>query len=53
MKKIGELLVEQGQARPDMLDFLLGRPLTETLAGFHVRVERVEDRIQLTYSPLT
>ncbi len=52
-ESLRQLMVEQGQARPDMLDFLLGRPLIETLAGFHVRVERVEDRIQLTYSPLT
>jgi Fe-S-cluster containining protein len=47
------LLVEQGQAREDMLDFLLGRPLTRTLPGFHVRVQREGDRIQLAYSPLT
>ena len=47
------LLVEQGQARPDMLDFLLGRPLTETLPGFHIRVKRDRDRIHLSYSPLT
>jgi Fe-S-cluster containining protein len=47
------LLVEQGQAKEDMLDFLLGRPLTQTLPGFHVRVKREDDRIHLSYSPLT
>ena len=52
-ESLRQLLVEQGQARQEMLDFLLGRPLTETLAGFHVRVAREDDRIQLTYSPLT
>jgi hypothetical protein len=47
------LLVEQGQARDDMLDFLLGRPLTRILPGFHIRVDRRDDRIRLVYSPLT
>ncbi len=52
-ESLRQLMVEQGQARADMLDFLLGRPLTETLAGFHIRVAREDNRIQLTYSPLT
>jgi Fe-S-cluster containining protein len=47
------LLVERGQARDDMLDFLLGRPLTRILPGFHIRVDRRDDRIRLVYSPLT
>ena len=47
------LLVEQGQAQADMLDFLLGRPLARTLAGFHIRVDRAQDAIRLIYSPLT
>ena len=47
------LLVEQGQAEADMLDFLLGRPLTRTLAGFHIQVERTDNAIRLTYSPIT
>ena len=47
------LLVEQGQAGADMLDFLLGRPLTRTLAGFHIRVDRTDDAIRLIYSPIT
>ena len=47
------LLVEQGQAREDMLDFLLGRPLIRILPGFHIRADRQDDRIRLVYSPLT
>lgn len=47
------LLVEQGQAREDMLDFLLGRPLTRILPGFHIRADHKDDRIRLVYSPLT
>jgi Fe-S-cluster containining protein len=47
------LLVEKGQAQADMLDFLLGRPLTRTLTGFHIQVDRSDDAIRLIYSPLT
>ncbi|MDJ0801365.1 MAG: YkgJ family cysteine cluster protein [Desulfobacterales bacterium] len=47
------LLVEQGQAEADMLDFLLGRPLTRTLSGFHIQVDRTDDAIRLTYSPIS
>ncbi len=47
------LLVEQGKAREDMLDFLLGRPLAQILPGFHIRVERTNGRLCLIYSPLT
>lgn len=52
-ESLRELLVAKGQARQDMLDFLLGRPLTQTLPGFHIRVEHKDDRIHLVYSPLT
>ena len=47
------LIVERGQARADMLDFLLGRPLARTLPGFHIGVERKNDALRLVYSPLT
>jgi Fe-S-cluster containining protein len=47
------LLIEQGQARKDMLDFLLGRPLTRVLPGFHIQVEHKGDTTRLIYSPLT
>ena len=47
------LLVEQDKAREDMLDFLLGRPLARILPGFHIRVERANGRLRLTYSPLS
>ncbi len=47
------LLVEEGRAEADMLDFLLGRPLTQTLPGFHIQVEHEANQIRLVYSPLT
>jgi Fe-S-cluster containining protein len=47
------LLVENGRAPESMLDFLLGRPLVETLHGFHIKVEQVAGRIRLVHSILT
>ncbi|MDJ0667030.1 MAG: YkgJ family cysteine cluster protein [Desulfobacterales bacterium] len=52
-ESLRQLLVEQGRAQADMLDFLLGRPLVQTLPGFHIQVKRDQARIHLTYSPLT
>ncbi|MBL0714922.1 MAG: YkgJ family cysteine cluster protein [Desulfosarcina sp.] len=52
-ESLRRLLVEKGQARADMLEFLLGRPLTRTLPGFHIQVARDGDRTRLVYSPLT
>jgi Fe-S-cluster containining protein len=47
------LLVENGHTPATMLDFLLGRPLTQTLPGFHIKVESTEGRIRLVHSILT
>ncbi len=52
-ESLRKLLVENGHASQEMLDFLLGRPLTATLHGFHIKVEQTTDRIRLIYSPLT
>ena len=52
-ESLRQLMVEQGRAQADMLDFLLGRPLVQTLPGFHIQVKRDQARIHLTYSPLT
>ena len=52
-ESLRQLVVEQGRAQADMLDFLLGRPLAQTLPGFHIQVKRDHERIHLTYSPLT
>ncbi len=52
-ESLRQLLVEQGRAQADMLDFLLGRPLIRTLPGFHIQVKRDQEHIHLTYSPLT
>lgn len=52
-ESLRQLLVEQGRAQADMLDFLLGRPLVRTLPGFHIQVNRDQDHIHLNYSPLT
>jgi Fe-S-cluster containining protein len=47
------LLVENGHAPEGLLDFLLGRPLTASLHGFHIRVERTGERLRLIYSILS
>lgn len=49
-ENLRNLLVEGGHAPPGMLDFLLGRPLIESLHGFNIRVERTAGRIRLRYS---
>ena len=52
-ESLRKLLAENGHAPETMLDFLLGRPLTATLHGFHIKAERTAGRIRLIYSPLT
>lgn len=52
-ESLRRLLVENGHTPAGMLDFLLGRPLTQTLPGFHIKVESSGDRIRLTHSILT
>lgn len=52
-ESLRKLLVENGHAPATMLDFLLGRPLIETLPGFHIKVEQAAGRIRLVYSILT
>lgn len=52
-ESLRKLLVENGHAPDKMLDFLLGRPLTDTLHGFHINVERTAGHIRLGHSILT
>jgi Fe-S-cluster containining protein len=52
-ESLRQLLVENGHTPAGMLDFLLGRPLTHTLPGFHIQVESSEGRIRLVHSILT
>ena len=48
-----ELLVENGHAQENLLDFLLGRPIVTSLHGFHIKVERKDGRTRLVHSILT
>jgi len=52
-ESLRKLMVENGHAPEAMLDFLLGRPLVETLHGFHINVENAAGRIRLVHSILT
>jgi hypothetical protein len=52
-QSLRQLLVENGHTPEAMLDFLLGRPLTRTLSGFHIQVESAAGRIRLVHSLLT
>ena len=52
-ESLRKLLVENGHAPENMLDFLLGRPLIETLHGFHINVEHTAGHIRLVHSILT
>jgi len=52
-ESLRQLLVENGHTPAGMLDFLLGRPLTQTLPGFHIKVESSAKRIRLVHSILT
>ena len=52
-ESLRKLLVENGHAPQNMLDFLLGRPLIETLHGFHINVEHTAGHIRLVHSILT
>lgn len=47
------VLTERGGMKPERLDFLLGRPLTETLSGFDLTVRVRGDRVVLTPAPLS
>ena len=52
-ESLRQLLVENGHTPAGMLDFLLGRPLVQTLPGFHIQVESSGERIRLVHSILT
>ena len=52
-ESLRQLLVENGHTPADMLDFLLGRPLVETLPGFHIKVVSSGGPIRLVHSILT
>lgn len=43
-------LIQSKKAEPDMLDFLLGRPLAETLPGFGFIIERIGPKLRLSFS---
>lgn len=43
--RIRELVVEKGGLDPDMLDFLFGRPVTETIKIYGLKVEQSDDKI--------
>jgi Fe-S-cluster containining protein len=51
-ESLRQLLVENGHTPAAMLDFLLGRPLTRTLPGFHIQVKSAGGRIRLVPSIL-
>ncbi|MGD9331063.1 MAG: YkgJ family cysteine cluster protein [Desulfobacterales bacterium] len=50
-QSLRQLLVENGHATQGMLDFLLGRPLIDTLHGFQIKVEQAGGRIRLVQAP--
>jgi Fe-S-cluster containining protein len=52
-ESLRQLLVENGHTPAGMLDFLLGRPLVQTLPGFHIKVVSSGGRIRLVHSILT
>ena len=52
-ESLRRLLVENGHTPENMLDFLLGRPLTRSLPAFHIKVESSQGRIRLVHSILT
>jgi hypothetical protein len=52
-ESLRQLLVENGHTPAGMLDFLLGRPLVQTLPGFHIQVRSSGGRIRLVHSILT
>ena len=52
-ESLRQLLVENGHTPAGMLDFLLGRPLVQTLPGFHIQVQSSGGRIRLVHSILT
>jgi len=52
-ESLRRLLVENGHTPENMLDFLLGRPLTQSLPAFHIKVESAPGHIRLVHSILT
>ena len=46
-----EVLVEKGKARPDQLDFLFGRPLSQTLPPLGVTFTRCAGELRIVYRP--
>ncbi len=46
-----EVLVEKGKVTPDQLDFLFGRPLTQTLPPLGVTFTRSAGQLGLAYTP--
>jgi hypothetical protein len=45
-----QVLLENDRTAPEMLDFLLGRPLTVVLPGFGFTVDAVGDGFRLSFS---
>lgn len=46
-KSLRETMVEKGKVEPDMLPFLLGRPFTETMAMFNLKIEEKDGKYYL------
>jgi Fe-S-cluster containining protein len=46
-KRIRELVVQKGGLDPDMTDFLFGRPITETIRMYDLKVEREGENYRL------
>ena len=45
-----QLVIEKGQMKPEMLDFLLGRPIEETIEMYGLRMRRMEGKVVLSVS---
>ena len=47
-----QLVIEKGQMKPEMLDFLLGRPMEETIEAYGMRLRRMKGKVVLSVSGL-
>ena len=49
--ELRKLVLEKGGLDPDMLDFVFGRPLTETLPGYGLKIRRKGKKMVIARSP--
>ncbi len=49
--ELRKLVLEKGGLDPAMLDFLFGRPLTQTLPGYGLKIEQKGKKMVITRSP--